>query len=179
MIRDESAAGAFYDTHFPLVYAYFRRRTADVSAAEDLTAETFERILGALDRFVPGSNATQSARVWVYRIAGNVYKNHLRGVGRETSRMAAWARGWHPADSEQIGVEASIVLGEAVSSLAVADRNVLGLWYWESLSAPEIAQVVGGSSREVYTTIDRCLRQLRRRLGVTDRGLEDEYAREG
>ena len=71
-------AAAFYDRWFPLVYRYFRRRSSDTETAEDLTAETFERIVKALPRFEPGPHPERSTRVWVYRIAGNVYKNSLR-----------------------------------------------------------------------------------------------------
>jgi len=155
------APATFYQTWFPRIYAYFARRTPDVAAAEDLTADTFERIVAALGGFRPNDNPA-ATRVWVYRIAANVYKNQLRETGRRQARDAAWGVGWEPvadADPEQ-----SVALGQAVAVLDPVDRDMLGLRYWEGLTAGEIGAVLGMSRREVYTGLERCLRVLRRQL---------------
>ncbi len=158
------APGPFYDEWFPRVYDYFARRTADVATAEDLTSDAFERVVAALPGFRPNQNPV-ATRVWVYRIAANVYKNSLRTDGRRRARDAAWAEGWQPvADVDR---EASIAVGQAVATLEPADREVLGLRYWEELPAGEIAKVLGVSQREVYTALERCKRALRRQLAPT------------
>jgi RNA polymerase sigma factor (sigma-70 family) len=155
------APAAFYEEWFPRVYAYFARRTADAAAAEDLTADTFERVVAALADFTPNENPA-ATRIWVYRIAANVYKNSLRHATRQQARDLAWAAAWRPesgADADQ-----SIAVGQAVGALDYDDQNVLGLRYWDGLTAPEIAAVLGLRQREVYTILERCLRELRKRL---------------
>ncbi len=158
------AAAAFYDRWFPLVYAYFRRRTADTETAEDLTAETFERILKALGRFKPGPDAERSTRVWVYRIAGNVYKNTLRRWSREKVRHDAWADMWTSTIDRRDDSDRAILVARALQHLDPLDRDIVGLRFWEGLTAREIADVVDLTQREVYTAIERCVRQLQRRL---------------
>jgi RNA polymerase sigma-70 factor (ECF subfamily) len=162
-------AAAFYETYFPLVYAFFRRRVSDTETAEDLTSEAFERILAALPRFEPQGDAETATRVWVYRIAGNLYKNTLRSWGRESARRREWIEGWQPSRDDRAGIDLGLALGEAVAELDAHERNVIGLRYWEGLTASEIAEVVGCSQREVYTVLERCVRQLRRRLTPPDK----------
>jgi RNA polymerase sigma factor (sigma-70 family) len=155
------APATFYRTWFARIHAYFARRTPDAATAEDLTADTFERIVSALPGFRPNDNPA-AERVWVYRIAANVYKNHLREAGRRQARDATWAADWEPVaggDREQ-----SIALGQAVATLDAGDQDMLGLRYWEGLTAGEIGDVLGLSQREVYTGLERCLRALRRQL---------------
>jgi len=155
---------ALFEAHFPLVYAYFRRRVADDATAEDLTAETFAHIVQALPAFRPEGEARRATRVWVYRIAGNVYKNALRARDRRLTRDDAWARGWRPVTGDRAEVERGLALGQAVAHLDPSDRDILGLRFWEGLSAPEIAAVTGLAPREVYTAIERAVRRLRRDL---------------
>lgn len=155
------APAAFYETWFPRVYAYFARRTADSATAEDLTASAFERMVAALPGFQPNDNPA-ATRVWVYRIAANVYKNSLRDESRRRARDTVWAEGWRPVSGSDL--DQSIALGQAVAMLDPADQDVLGLRYWDELTAAEIAAVLGLNQREVYTILDRCLRELRRRL---------------
>ena len=163
-VRDRLSASAFYERWFPAVYTYFRRRTSDEETAQDLTSETFERIVKALPRFRPGEDAERSTRVWVYRIAGNVYKNTLRRWSREAARDEAWAEGWTAVADERPDSERALLLGRAVLALDPLDRDILGLRFWEGLTAREIAEVVELSQREVYTALERCMRVLRREL---------------
>jgi len=164
---DTFSAAAFYETWFPRVYAYFARRTPDAATAEDLTADAFERIVVALPDFRPIGGAGVSTRVWVYRIAANVYKNALRGTGRRLAREAGWSERWRMVTDERADIEQSLALGQAMAVLDPEDQDVLGLRFWEGLTASEIAAVRDCGPREVYTTIDRCLRALRRQIAVS------------
>lgn len=163
-VQDRLGASAFYERWFPAVYSYFRRRTSDDETAQDLTSETFERIVKALPRFKPGEDPERSTRVWVYRIAGNVYKNTLRRWSREAARDEAWAEGWSSISDDRQGVDHGLLLGKAVQTLDPLDRDILGLRFWEGLTAREIADVVDLTQREVYTALERCMRLLRREL---------------
>ena len=126
--------------------------------------ETFERILKALPRFKPGPEPERSTRVWVYRIAGNVYKNTLRKWSREQARLDSWAETWESVGDSRSSIDTSLLVGRAVAELPPDDREILGLRFWDGLTAREIGDIAGLSQREVYTAIDRCLRQLRREL---------------
>ena len=162
-----------FERWLPPVYAYFRRRVADDETAEDLTSETFERILRALPRFSPRGDVERATRVWVYRIAGNVYKNTLRRWGRRGAHDAALAEGAPAAVEERAGLEHALMVRRAMAALEAGDRDILTLRYWDGLTAREIAEVVGMAQREVYTALERCHRQLRRTLGAPESEVDD------
>jgi RNA polymerase sigma-70 factor (ECF subfamily) len=154
----------FYDAHLPLVYAYFARRTPDAPTAEDLTAETFERLAVAWPSFVPRGDPETTMRIWVYRVAANVYRNAWRGALRREARHAAWLSEQPTSADPRTAAERRVLLGQALAGLTPSDRDLLGLRFWEELSAPEIAAVLDLNPREVYTRIERCLRVLKREL---------------
>lgn len=165
-VRLKIDPGTFHDTYFPLAYAYFRRRTPDEASAEDLTAITFERILHGLGSFRPRSDdADRDTRIWVYRVAANVYKNHLRSQGREQSRVVRFLRDRKLHVDERQQTELRLTLEQALQRLDPQDRDILGLHYWESLTAAQIACIQACTQREVYTVLARCHRQLRMYLG--------------
>lgn len=155
---------SFFDAHFPLVYAYFARRTPDTPTAEDLTAETIERLAAAWPAFEPRGDVDVAMRVWVYRVAGNVLRNAWRGTARREARHSAWSAGQLGATDVRAAVERRVLVDQALAGLAPEDRDLLGLRFWEELSAPEIAAILDLTPREVYTRVDRCLRDLKRAL---------------
>lgn len=55
------------------VYRYFANRLADAALAEDLTQDTFVK---ALRHYPP--QKSESARNWIFAIASNVFRDHLR-----------------------------------------------------------------------------------------------------
>lgn len=63
-----------YETYFGDVYRYLLRMTGSESLAEELTAETFFKAMKAVDSF----RGDCDVRVWLCRIAKNLYLTHLR-----------------------------------------------------------------------------------------------------
>ena len=83
--------------HVPL-YNFFFRLTMDEALSEDLTQDLFYRVIRYRQSFEPASG---SFRSWVYRMARNIYADHLRQeqkvpgglTGRDRSRMRCWGCG--------------------------------------------------------------------------------------
>jgi len=71
--RQQAFCG-LYERHAGPVCGYLARLTRDAHLAEDLTQETFLRALKALGRF----HGQSSFKTWVYRIATNLFKDHLK-----------------------------------------------------------------------------------------------------
>ena len=71
----EERCRQWYCDHGPAVYGYFRFHVPSIDVAEDLTAETFLKLVRSARRYDP---AQGSARVWILAIARNV----LRDWGR-------------------------------------------------------------------------------------------------
>src|SRR5437899_3079488 len=66
--RDPARFGDLYDRHFERVYAFVARRVRDRDAAEDVTADVFQRALAALPAF---EWRGAPFAVWLLRIAAN------------------------------------------------------------------------------------------------------------
>jgi RNA polymerase sigma-70 factor (ECF subfamily) len=104
--------------------------------------------------------------VWVYTVATNVLRNASRGLARSEARESTWLAERDDTADPRSAVERRVLLAEAMAQLSDEDRNVLGLRFWEGLTAREIGSVLGVPTREVYTRVDRCLRALERHLSL-------------
>src|SRR5262245_33661724 len=71
---DRAAFEELYRTYLPKVYNYVCYRLGDVTAAEDVTAEIFERAFTTL----PSYRADRGAfSTWLFTIAHNLVANYL------------------------------------------------------------------------------------------------------
>ncbi len=78
------AQGGFerlYEAHAGALFAFLAYRTGDRALAEDLLADTFERVLRARRPFDPRRG---SEKTWLYSIALNVLRDHARRAAAET-----------------------------------------------------------------------------------------------
>ena len=66
---------ALFDRYATPLYNFFLRLTVDRMLSEDLTQNLFYRVLRYRQSFEPASG---SFRSWVYRMARNVFADHLR-----------------------------------------------------------------------------------------------------
>jgi RNA polymerase sigma-70 factor (ECF subfamily) len=153
----------------PRVRRLLMRLGADPALADDLTQETFLRIHRARGSFVPGA----AAMPWMFAIARNAFRDHLR---RETVRSAHGAetglgrdrRGLAPADT--LGDEAlaarelASVVKETLASLPLEQREAFILVRFEGLSVSEVSAVVGASESSVKTRAFRAYEALRAAL---------------
>src|SRR5947207_4226625 len=75
-----------YAAHAKPLLAFLVYRTGDRALSEDLLADTFERVLTSRRPFDP---RRASAKTWVYTIALNLLRDHLRRaeVGRRTLEL--------------------------------------------------------------------------------------------
>jgi RNA polymerase sigma factor (sigma-70 family) len=121
------------------IVAYCRWRASSRSDAEDAVSEVFLTAWRRLEDIPQGPDA----RVWLYATARRVLANQRRSRRRSaalTERLvaeAAVASGESDAGHERALVRA------ALDRMSERDREVLLLAEWESLSAEQIASVLG------------------------------------
>jgi RNA polymerase sigma factor (sigma-70 family) len=156
-----------FDRHYRGLYRYLRRQVgADVAA--DLAAETFVTAFARRGTFRPDSS---DARPWLYGIAHNLVRNHLR---QQRRRLAAYARhGAEPvadtdsdaefamADARADSAAVSARLAQALARMAERDREVLMLFAWADMSYAEVAQALGIPLGTVRSRLNRARRELR------------------
>ena len=156
--RDATFA-ALFDAHFESLLAYARRRTAQLSDAEDLVAETFTVAWRRLDRLPP---EPEHHLPWLYGVARRLLANQRRGALRrlrliERMRSSFTAPPARPAPD----------MTPAMAALPERDQEILRLVAWESLTYAEAGVVLGISANAVAIRVHRARERLRKVKGLT------------
>jgi RNA polymerase sigma factor (sigma-70 family) len=161
---DPEAFGVFYRRHVRGVLSFFRRRTATVEVAFDLTAETFAAALEAVPRYQPGP---QPARGWLYGIAWNkLHEAYRRGRAEDTTRRAL---GMAPVTLTDAGLARLETLAdgpalEALESLPSAQRHAVRARVIDDRPYGEIAAEMACSESVVRQRVSRGVQAMRDRL---------------
>jgi RNA polymerase sigma factor (sigma-70 family) len=148
-----------YDEHASSLLGFLAYRTGNRSLAEDLLADTFERVLRSRSRF---DRRKASEKTWIYSIALNCLRGHhrrreaeTRALDRATVRVGASGSGW----TER--VEARDAIGRALAVLSDEEREAIALRFGGDLSVPEIAAITKQPLTTVEGRVYRALRKLR------------------
>ena len=158
--RPSEAFEALYRRAFPRVYGYVATLLSDRSAAEEVTAQAFERAYRRRHTF-RSSRGTQEA--WLFGIARNAALDELRRRKRRAALEVEPADVDSPAPGEQ--AEAALrreVVRAALAQLEPRERELVALKFAGGLSNEEIARVVGISASNVGTRLHRTMDRLRR-----------------
>jgi RNA polymerase sigma-70 factor (ECF subfamily) len=158
-----------YDEYFSKVYNYARYRCGDAEAADDLTAQTFERALSRLEDYDPQRGPFGA---WLFAIARNLVNNHLRTLQRSNclSLDICEERPAPAASPEErlIQVESETELLAALSRLSERERDLLSLKFAAGLTNRRIAEVMALSEANVGVILYRALQHLRAILLSTE-----------
>lgn len=167
-VADPQRFEAIFDRHHTRIWRYLAR-AAGPTVADDLAADVFVAAFAARDRY---DDERGSVLTWLYAIATNRLRGRQRRAGRELRAVARVAGEAAPADDGEAAVDAALDEGRrlqqvlvALDALADADREILVLAAWESLSYAEIAAVLGIEVGTVRSRLSRARGRLRERLG--------------
>jgi RNA polymerase sigma factor (sigma-70 family) len=151
---------ALYRSSRDDVYAYVAGMLRDRSAAEDVTAQAFERAFRRRASFKPERG---THRAWLFGIARNAALDELRRRGRHTELTTepedAAAAGAHE-EAAEAALRRSIV-SAALATLSARDRELIALKYFAGLANAEIAEVIGVSESNAGTKLHRAMEKLR------------------
>jgi RNA polymerase sigma-70 factor (ECF subfamily) len=160
LASDRAAFEALYRTSRDDVYAYVAGLLRDRSAAEDVTAQAFERAYRKRAGFDPKRG---SRRAWLFGIARNAALDELRRRGR-LSGLEADVEDVESPGPEQ-GADVALrraALAEAMGSLSTRERELIALKFFAGLGNAEIASVLGVSESNAGTRLHRTIEKLRR-----------------
>ena len=173
--RDREAFGCLYDRYVEQVYQFTYRRVKDHPTAEDITARVFFRALEQLPRFewrgIPFGG-------WLIRIAANLIHDHQGDVQRHVSLREWTGEGTamaasDPSMEEQFAArQTASTVWQEVSTLPMAEQQVLVHRFARDLSIREIATALGRTEGAVKQLLFRAVKRLRQRL--QDKGFADE-----
>ena len=161
---DREALEELYLLHFDRIYAYLQMTVGNRHDAEDLTNQTFVKMLESIERFrwrkVPFS-------AWLFRIAHNLAVDHFR-AGR---RWQPEEEPPEPADREQRSAEdeAMHAIGrrgmlQMIEDLSHEQQQVLTLKFVFNFANAEVAGILGKTEGAVKSLQHRALASLQRQL---------------
>ena len=156
-----SAFAQAAESHLDDVYAYLVWFTGDRCAAEDLTAETFERALRLWHRFDPKRG---SARTWLCQVARSVALDHFRTEKRRQRREQLTASPERLDERFPEGLSAE--LEAALRTLTAGEREVIALRVVLDLDVRSAAGMLGISPTNCTTRLNRALGKLEEALDV-------------
>ena len=141
------------------LFSFLAYRTGDRALAEDLLGDAFERALRSRRRY---DARRGSAKTWLYTIALNVMRDHLR---RAAAEARASDRVGHLRDEsydwrlEAIGVRDE--LSRALGALSPEEREAIALRFGAAMTVPEIASTLGEKLTTIEGRVYRALNKLR------------------
>jgi RNA polymerase sigma-70 factor, ECF subfamily len=150
---------ALYRRAFPRVYAYVASLLRDRSAAEEVTAQAFERAYRKRRSFRPRRGTVDA---WLFGIARNAALDELRRRQRRADLEADPAE-VDAADPDE-HVEGAIrrdAVRSALRQLEPRERELVALKFSGGLTNVEIARVLGVSESNAGTRLHRVLLKLR------------------
>jgi RNA polymerase sigma-70 factor (ECF subfamily) len=161
---DRNALEELYLLHFDRIYSYLHLSVGNRHDAEDLTTQTFLKMLEAIGRFrwqsVPFS-------AWLFRIAHNLAMDHFR----TRRRLQTEDEVPEPAGSEESSAEDQALdsLGrtgmlELIERLSAEQRQVLTLKFLFGFVNAEVAGILGKSEGAVKSLQHRALASLEKQL---------------
>jgi RNA polymerase sigma-70 factor, ECF subfamily len=157
-----------YAEHSQGLFAFLRYRTGDSALAEDLLADTCERVLRSRRRF---DSRKGNAKTWFYAIALNCLHDHVRRRAGESRALEQVAAGAFPASEfEEIdylanpeldGLADGDLLERSLAALSGPEREAISLRYGAELTVAEIAKLTGEPLTTIESRVRRALEKLR------------------
>jgi RNA polymerase sigma-70 factor (ECF subfamily) len=162
---DREALEELYLLHFDRIYSYLHVSVGNRHDAEDLTTQTFLRMLESIKRF-----RWQSApfAAWLFRIAHNLAMDHFRA-----------ARRWQPeeevpeipgelepsAEAQALQSIGRQSLLELIEDLSHEQQQVLTLKFVFNFANADVATILGKTEGAIKSLQHRALVSLQKQIG--------------
>jgi RNA polymerase sigma-70 factor (ECF subfamily) len=161
---DRAALEDLYLIHFDRIYSYLHMSVGSRHDAEDLTTQTFVKMLESIGRFqwqaVPFS-------AWLFRIAHNLAMDHFRSRRRwQPEEEIPEPSGIEETSAEEQALAAIGQTGliELIGRLSPEQRQVLTLKFVFRFSNGEAASILGKTEGAVKSLQHRALSSLQKHV---------------
>jgi RNA polymerase sigma-70 factor (ECF subfamily) len=161
---DRNALEELYLIHFDRIYSYLHMTVGNRHDAEDLTTQTFLRMLESIGKF-----RFQAApfSAWLFRIAHNLSMDHFRANRRwqpEEDVPEPHGSEERSAEDEAFHSIGRKSLLELIDTLSQEQQQVLTLKFVFSFSNGEAATILGKTEGAVKSLQHRALVSLQKQL---------------
>jgi RNA polymerase sigma-70 factor (ECF subfamily) len=163
---DDRALNGIMERWKSRLISYLFRFTGDGTAASDLAQEAFVRLYQGRNRFRP-SSSKRAFSTWLFGIAANLGRNHLRWQGRHPTLPLESAGDPASFDNPSRDAEAhelALAVQTAIALLPPDLRESLILSEYEGLSHTEVAMIAGCSVKAVERRLSRARELLKKSL---------------
>jgi RNA polymerase sigma-70 factor, ECF subfamily len=164
---DRHALEELYLIHFDRIYSYLHMSVGNKHDAEDLTTQTFLKMLESIGKF---RFRAAPFSAWLFRIAHNLAMDHFRA-----------ARRWQPEEevpeppgSEELSAEDEAMhsigrasMLELIDDLSPEQRQVLTLKFVFNFGNSEVATILGKTEGAVKSLQHRALVSLQKQIEQT------------
>ena len=161
---DRAALAELYLIHFDRIYGYLQVTVGNRHDAEDLTTQTFLRMLESIDRF-RWQSAPFSA--WLFRIAHNLAIDHFRSSRRWQPQEEVPEPQPDESTSAEAGALESIgrsSLRELIEGLSPDQQQVLTLKFVFNFANGEVAIILGKTEGAIKSLQHRALVSLEKQI---------------
>jgi RNA polymerase sigma-70 factor (ECF subfamily) len=165
---DRSALEELYLIHFDRIYSYLHMTVSNRHDAEDLTTQTFVKMLESIGRF-RWQSAPFSA--WLFRIAHNLSMDHFRARRRWQPEEEVP----EPVGSEEPSAEAEAMQSigrqsmlELIDTLSQEQQQVLTLKFVFNFANADVAKILDKSEGAIKSLQHRALASLQKQIQPSD-----------
>ena len=156
---DLDALGELFVRHQSRVYALCYRLTNDESAADDLTQESFLRVL----RYGHSFSGQSKFTTWLYRVVRNRCNDYHTARSRDMKHQETFAADPTAGRTDPvIESDRPELLREALARMSPEKREILVLSRYQKLKYREIAELCQESVGTIKVRAHRAMRELRR-----------------
>jgi RNA polymerase sigma-70 factor, ECF subfamily len=152
---------ALVEAHSGEIFAYVWRMLRDTADAEDCLQETFLRAYRSFSRVKAGSNY----RAWLYKIATNTARTHVKQRGRiavRTSDLDPELQSDRAAPIDRVVRRETIELvTRAIEALPHQQRAALIMRQYQELSYDDIAAALDCTAETARANVYQALKKLR------------------
>lgn len=168
---DVAAFERLFQMHHVAIYNYLAYAVSDSQIAEDLTQQVFIRAWESLPRL----KAPEAFVSWLYRIARNLARDHLRSrrapdLSLDDSHEGVLAlqitngRPEHDPATAVLASEESQLLRRAVAALPEHQREAVVLHHIQGMPVEDVAKALGVPLGTVLSRLARAREALARKL---------------
>ena len=171
---DRGALEELYLIHFDRIYSYLHVTVGNRHDAEDLTTQTFLRMLESINKF-RWQSAPFSA--WLFRIAHNLSMDHFRATRRWQPEEEVPEPDADESTSAEEGALESIgqkSMLELIDDLSPEQQQVLTLKFVFNFSNAEAATILGKTEGAIKSLQHRALVSLQKQLERREKSLSDD-----
>ncbi|MCA9681405.1 MAG: sigma-70 family RNA polymerase sigma factor [Myxococcales bacterium] len=165
---DRAAGSRLIRSHAAMVQRFFANKLSNTEQVEELSQRTFAACVSGVERFRGDSNF----RTWLFAVANNVLREYFRENRRQSKidfgEFSVQDAGGGPSTVLGASQEQQLLLA-ALRRIPIDSQVLLELYYWEGLTAPELAEVMAMPVGTVRGRISKAKLALRAELDTMER----------